>query len=384
MSADNLYNDSLEGEGSGEDYFYAISSFEEALAEGVTDSLHLSEDAFIHLIDHYINNDEIKASVAATIAFRSYPFSFDILIRLADILIVTDKANEAITLLGSYEESYGNNEEMKLLYARAYINLGDFEIARKFYNGIRENCGSELNVAETPLALAEECIELNNFGEAVEYLNDVVREWPDSYDCYNDLAYCYEKLNDLSLSVDNYNKYLDYNPFNENVWFNIGTIYAKMTRFDEAMEAFGYSLALDPSHSSSLYNLAVVYLTNGDYRSAVEKFDLFLECEPDGVAGYIGKANALMGEADYEGAREAFRGAMQFEAGVAEASMGIIVIDAVEAYIKGDYEEFFTHIRSVVNGDITWVESIRKMLPQLESDENFKRFLLSIAGKNEI
>ncbi len=368
--------DFLENDQHGGDFSSALELYIAACEEGKEESIALSEEEYIYIIEHFIDKeDEEQALKASRIAFSQHPYSLELLIKLADSLVVSGDPDAATALLDEYKNSYSGNADILYIYCRAHIRKKDFEAARSCYAGVQNSEDECDNMADATLALAQDCIDAANYNEALFYLNKALEAHPSLFECFNDMAYCYEKLDELKLSIEYYNKYLDKDPFNDNVWFNLGTIYAKLGDFEKAVEAFEYSLALNGKNSSSLYNMAVVYLNIEQYRKSVEFFDDFLECEPDSIAGYIGKANALMGLNDYAAARDAFVKAHDMDPSCVEINMGLEALSAIEHYIKGDKYSFYLRLDFIAGVDSSWLDTITKVLPDLAKDQEFLNYL---------
>ncbi len=372
MSNDNF----LENESAGGDFSYVLDLYIEACKEGKEEEISLSEEEYIYIIEHFIDKeDEEQALKASKLAFDRHPYSLELLIKYADSLVVCADPDGAISLLDTYKNSYSDNSDILYIYSRAYIHKNDFEMARNCFLKIHDSENKCDNMGDATLSLAQDCIDAANYQEALFYLNKVSDSDPSLFECYNDMAYCYEKLDDLKLSIEFYNKYLDKDPFNDNVWFNLGTIYAKSGDFERAVEAFEYSLALNGKNSSSLYNMAVVYLNIEQYKKSVGFFNDFLECEPDSIAGYIGKANALMGLNDYSGARNAFLKASGMDPSCVEINMGLEALSAIEHYIKGDKYSFYLRLDFIAEVDRSWLDTIIKVLPELTEDQEFLNYV---------
>lgn len=370
------HEDFLENDAQGQDFSYALENYMQACSEGSEESTVLSEEEYNYIIDHFIDKEnDVEALKACRIAFSHHPYSLDLLIKFADTLVVTGDLDNARTLLDTYSDSYTESAEIMYLYARISVHKQDFEGAREYFNKVAEQHNGHGNHYEAILAISQDCIDESNFSEALHYLQKAIEIAPDLYEYFNDMAYCYEKLDELDLSVQYYNKYLDKDPFNDNVWFNLGTIYARKAEFDNAIEAFEYSLALNEKNSSSLYNMAVVYLNLEQFPKSVEFFNSFLECEPDSIAGYIGLANAKMGLNDFTGAREAFAKANELDPSCVEVNLGVEAISAVEHYIKGDKYSFYTRVNFIMGIDSTWVDTLVKILPELKEDKEFMNYL---------
>ena len=248
-------------------------------------------------------------------------------------------------------------------------------------SGILSNEQPSPELAESIAALAQDCIDVSNFGQALKYLLEADRMSALPVEYSSDIAFCYERLDDLERAIHFYNKYLDSDPFNDNVWFNLGTIYAKLTQFEKSIEAFEYSLALNDNNSSSLYNLAVVYLNLERFRESADTFARFNECEEDNLSGIIGLANAQLGLNDYKGACESFRRAYYLDNNCQEAMLGITAVMAIIDYNEGNRNSFFMRLEEIVKRDSTWIGTIYKVMPQLISDKEFMNFIDKVKKK---
>ena len=370
------HEDFLENDGSRQDFSYALELYIEACSEGNEESLSLSEEEFIYVIDHFIDSDNEEGALKASrIAFSKHSYSFELLVKFADSLIITGDFDKAKALLDTYVDSFTSNASIFSLYCRLSIHKEDFQQARNYFLMAIESNNEVDTIPDAALAMSQDCIDASNYKEALFYLSKALEINPKLYECFNDIAYCYERLDELDLSIEYYNKYLDNDPFNDNVWFNLGTIYAKQGLFEKAIDAFEYSLALNGKNSSSLYNMAVVYLNLEQYTKSIEFFTTFLECEPDSIAGYIGMANAKMGCNDYSGATDAFAKAKEIDPSCVEVNMGLEAISSIEHYVKGDKYSFYTRLDYIVGVDKSWIDTIVKLLPQLKDDKEFMNYL---------
>lgn len=367
-----------EQENGEQDLSYAVEQYKAAYKQGRINELMFTEEEFEFVVDYYMDeNNQEQALKVSELAFKKHPYSSLLLVKLCDSLIVAGFCDKAIKVLDKYKNSFTQNHEIYLLFARAYIKRQDFAQAKESFAEAMSLVTDfkAVDVVDSIWALAQDCIELENYTEAVYYLKMAIPLNPDNYEYYSDLAFCYDKLNDSATALEYYNKYLDKDPFNDYVWFNVGTVHARNKEFDKAIEAFEYSLALNSENDSSLYNLGIVYLNLDRYKEALEYFKLCYDSDGHSVVASLGLADAYLGLKDLEKSKKYFREALTADESCEEARMGYDCVLAVEQYLKGERLKFMEQMRVIADRDITWVNTLYTIFPQLGSDSDFLNLL---------
>lgn len=371
--------DSFEEPGQGQEYKNALELYMRACEEGNESALLLTEDEFIYIIDHFIAKDDVQMVLKASeLAFAQHLYSSEIVVRLVDTLMIGGNVERALQILDQYKVSFPQNTDILLLCAKANIIQKNFEVASDLVKEVMSNERPTPELAESVAALAQDCIDVGNFDQALKFLLESDRIIPLPVEYSSDIAFCYERLDNMEKAIIYYNKYLDSDPFNDNVWFNLGTIYAKLTQFDKSIEAFEYSLALNGANSSSLYNLAVVYLNLERFRESAQTFEKFNECEIDNLSGIIGLANAQLGLNEYMEAKKSFKRAYELDGECMEALLGLTAVKAIIDYNAGNKESFLLRIGEILKKDATWVGTIYKVMPQLLADKEFMDFIENV------
>lgn len=381
MAMDNdFYNGPDEEAEEAPDCSGALEQYRLACEKGTERELVFSEEEYEYIIDHYIGQDnEEQGLKAAEQGFAQHPYSSSLLVRYADsLLTLPDRADRAAEILEEYENSFAGNIDIYFLLCRAYVKKELFDRARIYFAKALEIEAKPAEFADLICAIAQDCIDVSHYREALYYLMEADAIAPLYFEYYNDVAFCYERLDELDKAQEYYNRYLDEDPFNDNVWFNIGTVYARQRDFDRAIEAFEYSLALNETNGSSLYNIAVVFLNLEHYREAADFFNRFLQVEPESLAGVVGMADACLGLNDFAEARRRFGQALQMDRECEDARLGIECIEAIEVYLKGEKARFLAQMKSLAQKDSSWVSTVYSILPQLEGDGDFLRLLQSV------
>lgn len=377
-----MVNDFINERGEG-DFENSYLVYLQALEEENLASLNFSEDEFEYVLDRLVEEGkEEQVLELSTLAFEKYPYSSSILARFCDTLILMGNPDRALEVLASYADSFSAESSIQLLFARANIAKGRFVHARDYFYRALQLSDGGVDMVDSVCALAQDCIDTGNYTEALYYLGKAERLAPLPFEYQNDYAFCYDRLDEPQKAIECYNKYLDSNPFNDTVWFNLGTVLARVREFEKAIEAFEYSIALNEGNSSSLYNLAVVYMNLQRFADGARIFEQFVAIDAD-VLGRMGLAEAYMRLERFEDSVAQLD--MVVAAGIEKvgenynvALCGLDAVKAIKCCRKGEYEMFKELFLNLFNSASTWLTVVYDMLPFLNGEDWFLEFLQNI------
>ncbi|MEN6619291.1 MAG: tetratricopeptide repeat protein [Rikenellaceae bacterium] len=341
MTGDDFLNFNEE-----EDFIEQISKCEDAYTKGEIELLNFSEEEFDYLIGYFIEegDDTLVYDLTRT-AYTRHPYSSDLVVRYADVLIVNREVQKAIEILNNQMGFDSSNSDIYFLLGRGYLRQGDHPTAKE--NIKKAITLSSDEAGEMLTTVAQEYIDINEFAMALEYLKEAEKLEENNTEIFNDIAFCLERIEQFKESLVYYEKYLDADPFNENVWFNVGTIYARVENFAKSLEAFDYALALDPKNSSVLYNKAIVYVNTEQYHMAIETFKEFLKYEPGNFFALIGIADAYLAYDQIEDAAIAFQVALVLDLDNLEANSGLAYI----SMLKEDHYGALIYLRRIISNE---------------------------------
>lgn len=373
-----MENEFFEDKDGGADYEKLFAEYLSAKEEGNLALLNFSEEEYESLLDRLVEEGkEDDVLELSQLAFERYPYSSALLTRFCDTLILMGNPDKALDILSAYKDSFSAESAMYILFSRANIMKKKFAHARDYFYKAMELGNDSLNdidSAEQVCTLAQDCIEVGNYEEALYYLERAQRIAPLPYEYSNDFAFCYDRLDEPQKAIEHYNNYLDKDPFNDTVWFNLGTVQARIREFDKAIEAFDYSIALNPGNSSSMYNLAVVYMNLQRYQEAAQVFEQFVEIDAD-VLGRLGLGEAYIRMERFQDAITQFEKAGEASA---EALLGIDTVKAILCCRNGEFEIFKELFLKIFNNGTAWLAVVYDMLPFLQGEQWFLDFLETI------
>jgi len=360
------------------EFEHILGEYLSAKEEGRVTSLNFNEDEFEYLLDRLVEEDkEEEVLELSELAFSKYPYSVSLLTRFCDTLILMGNPDKALEILNLYVDSFSSESHIYILYARANIVKKRFVHAKEYFYKAMELSDGGADIAESVSALGQDCIDAGNYREAIYYLDKASNIAVLPYEFNNDYAFCYDKLDEPEKAVEYYNKYLDANPFNDTVWFNLGTVQARLKDFDKAIEALEYSIALNGENSSSLYNLAVVYMNLQRYKEAADTFEQFI-CVDSDVLGRLGLGEAYIRLERFNDAIAQFEMILSGGEKGGEAQCGIDTVKAIIYCRNGEFEIFKELFIKILETGTAWLAVVYDMLPFLQGEGWFLEFIESI------
>ena len=275
------------------DVLELVARYEHMLQGG--DPSFFEEEDFEMIIDYYMQGQSFdKGLVATDKGLSLYPFSQEISLQKTELLLLEERAEEALALLDSMDALTPQNMDILLLKARGFLQMRQFPQARSLFESAYALAESGDEQIDMLCLIANEMIVECEYHTAISYLLRAERLDAQNLEILNDLAYCYERIGQLPQSIGYYEQYVEKDPFNERVWYNLGTLYGQSDSYDKAIEALDYALALDPANSSAIYNKATVCLHAGQYEQAVALYTEFNIIEPENADAYYGLADTHM------------------------------------------------------------------------------------------
>jgi tetratricopeptide (TPR) repeat protein len=253
-----------------------IRRYENAVQKRSKD--YFDEEEFEAIIDHYLNiNKSVEAITAVDRASKQYPYSTDLKLRHADILIVKGDASRALQILQTAEQMDGCSGDVLFLKGRAYVKLGNFNAANEcFEKGWQAEDDDEEREWKCFIS-AGDWIDVKEYKLAIHCFKKIIDNNPEHEQALNDIAYCYDRLGDSQTAIQYYNDCIAVNPFSDAAWYNLGNVHNSHERYEEALQAFDFAIAVNPQNSSALYNRAATLIELERFSDAIESFKEYMQ-----------------------------------------------------------------------------------------------------------
>jgi len=246
------------------------------LKEGRTGNM-LNEISFEILIDYYDEQQNLgKALEVAAVSREYYPFSAELMIKHADLLIADRKYLFSLELLEQARLLNSDDINIYILKVDALLALNELEQA--------------FEVFQHSLTLFEEDEKLDLLFEYVDVFDDY-EVYDMVFDCLkmilelapNDdvalykICYWVEFTGRFEESIRIHQKIIDDNPYNELAWFNLATAFQGLKLYEKAIDAYQYAIAINETFDIAYRNLGDVYIRLRKYKQAIEALTTVIE-----------------------------------------------------------------------------------------------------------
>lgn len=266
-----------------ESIYESITRFEEMLNR--KSSCYFDVYEFENIIDFYIEQHNfLNARAAIEKGLRQHPFSSSIKYRLAQLYINNGKPSKGLHFLREIEAIEKASSDFYLLKGAALNILGKKEEATAaFDKAIQLAYDSKDDVI---FNIAYSYLNTRRYNLAIKYLLLAYEVNPKNLMVIQELALAYERQDKLDKSIEFYNKYLDIDPYAENIWFNLGMVYTSLEEYDGAIEAYDFAIAICPDYISAYFSKANTFVNQGLNKEAIKTYEEIIYFEPDNVQAY--------------------------------------------------------------------------------------------------
>ena len=232
-----------------QEVFEAVERFKKSLLIG--EKQYFDVSVFEGIIESLLEEGDVETSELAVLqAIQIHPYSLQLQIKHAQILLNNGKIQKALENLKMVEKIEHTNPDVYLLQGTAYTINGDLKKATKAFRLAIGNAVEE-ELDEIYYHIGTAFIHTGNIELAVEYMEKAYMINPENESVLYELGFFYEQLDETAKSIKFYNKYLDIDPFNSIAWYNIGIAYNKFEKYEKALEAYDYALALNDTFLQS-------------------------------------------------------------------------------------------------------------------------------------
>jgi predicted TPR repeat methyltransferase len=119
------------------------------------------------------------------------------------------------------------------------------------------------------------------YQEAVQMLQDVIRDDPQCAPAYNNIGAIYFLCEDFQLAVAAYQVALDLQPNYLDAYYNLALAQTRCHLIEEATITYRALLTLNPEHAGARFQLGCIFMRRQEYKLALAEFNEVLKLHPN-------------------------------------------------------------------------------------------------------
>jgi tetratricopeptide (TPR) repeat protein len=263
---------------------------------------------------------------------RQHYFALDEFIAISDYYVLNKNYKNALEVNSTAEIFYPSSFELKAIKADLYIRNNEFEKAEEVIKKIE--CNSE-TIPDIHILKGEICIKKNQYKSAEKQFDKAIKLSDDkdyaleiicdflmmahqiqlakkylelaqkiipsaNYDLMYWLAKCYEYESEYGKAANIYEKMTAIDPFDENVWDDLGDVYMLMSEYKNAIKAFDFRLAISNENANeTLINKAECLSMLKKNNEAIKIYNKILDFEKENIDAMFGIAKCYEREGIY-------------------------------------------------------------------------------------
>jgi tetratricopeptide (TPR) repeat protein len=237
----------------------------------------LEEDAFDRIIDYYDEKDNFSEALeAAEAGLSQFPYSSQLMIKKADLLLATRKYKEALDILEVAELYDSSDLNLFILKTDAYLALDQQAKAVELLEAALQLFEGEERI-DLLFELADVYDDYEEFDKVFDCLKLILEEEPNNEEALYKICFWTDFTGRNEESIRLHQKIIDEFPFSELAWFNLAAAYQGLKLYEKSIDAYQYAVAIDEKFDYAYRNMGDAYLRLRKYKEAIEVLEKVLE-----------------------------------------------------------------------------------------------------------
>jgi superkiller protein 3 len=159
------------------------------------------------------------------------------------------------------------------------------------------------------------CLEEDNLEEALDHLNTITKNNPESEEAWFNKAEIFSTMGKAREAINSYQRALELNPKSQRAWIEHANLLMQEGFPVEAIRSLRRFLELDPKNAQYLRERAEAYSYAGDFGNAILCYNSILQVRSEDVDALVGLGDAMLSLSDVEEADRFFQQAIRLAPG---------------------------------------------------------------------
>jgi tetratricopeptide (TPR) repeat protein len=240
-------------------------------------AIFLEEESFEKIIDYYDDQEDYtKALEAVEMSLDYFPFSSSLLLRKANILLISRKYHQALEILEKAEMFDGTDVNLYILKTDAYLALDKQEQAVELLQDAIARFEGDEKI-ELLFELADVYDDYEEFEKVFDCLLMILEVEPTNQEALYKICFWTDFTGRNEESIRLHLKIIDEHPYNELAWFNLAAAYQGLKLYEKAIDAYQYAIVIDEKFDYAYRNMGDAFIRIRKYREAIEALEKVLE-----------------------------------------------------------------------------------------------------------
>ena len=245
-----------------------VWQFENSLEKGYSPFMDQSD--YLDITDFYEEKEALEEALGVMeFALGQYPYSTELFVRKAQLLIDSGDIQTALDSLNQAEIMGGSEPDVSLLKAEALNAMDDYRGAIDVLNDAK--IGHKTDVL-SEIFLCEAYIhEYRESYEAMFYaLINAIKADPENHLALDRMWLCVELSEQFIESIRFHKNFLDEYPYSHLAWYNLGHAYANVGQFKKAIESYEYAFLINEDFEFAYRDCAEACIRIEEYSKGLD------------------------------------------------------------------------------------------------------------------
>ncbi|HUR67376.1 MAG TPA: tetratricopeptide repeat protein [Chitinophagaceae bacterium] len=233
----------------------------------------IDEDAYEQIISYYQEKEDlVRGLEAAELASEQYPYSAQLLIKKADVLLANRRYEDALQILDKAGIFDGADINVYILKTDAYLALDKQEKAVEL---LEEALNLFIGEERTELLfeLADVYDDYEDFDKVFDCLKMVLEDDPNNEEALYKICFWTDFTGRNEESIRLHLQIIDDFPYNELAWFNLAAAYQGLKLYEKAIDAYQYAITIEEKFDYAYRNMGDAYIRLKRYKEAIEALE---------------------------------------------------------------------------------------------------------------
>lgn len=237
----------------------------------------LHEDDFEVLIDHFeMFGDSENWRLACELSTEIYPFSSVLLIRKAEWLLSQKKTGQALAIVERIKNITPGDLDNLLLHAEILLESDKPDEAVELLENDLEKF-NDTDKVFVLMELAEIYDEQTEFEKVYDTLKKALAINPQYEDALQRMCFWADVTRQHKDCIKLHEEILEEHPFYSSAWYNLGLLHQSIKNYVAAIDAYENCLAIDSKYEYAMRNVGECYIRIKAYDKAITVFEEHIE-----------------------------------------------------------------------------------------------------------